>query len=147
MFTAYGQAVLRIFSIPRRTNLSSYTQLYVSFTISGIFHGLMTYHMPGMSIFPFEDKFMLAFKFFVLQAIGIHFEDIVLGICDRLRYPKQAFAKNHKTFWRIFGYLWVISWFWFSLGWGGDAYLKSGIMGLNDVPMPFAGKLLQSFNL
>lgn len=145
MFTGYGQAIVRILRIPRGTNLSSYTQLYVSFAISGLFHALMTYNIiPSTSSLSFEDSFMLAFKFFVLQAMGIHFEDTVLAAYRRLRHMP---ASKNQTFGRVFGYLWVISWFWFSLGWGGDALLKSGIMGVNDVPMPIAGKLLSKFNI
>lgn len=108
----------------------------------------MTYSMPGTSSLPFEDSFMLAFKFFVLQAMGIHFEDTVLAICRRLRPRETPVSKTSQVFGRAFGYLWVISWFWFSLGqWGGDALLKSGIMGVNDVPVPIAGKVLSMFNL
>ncbi|KAI9699100.1 MAG: hypothetical protein M1836_003289 [Candelina mexicana] len=150
MLTAYGQAAVRLLRIRRGTSLSSYIQLYISFAISGVFHGLMTYNMPGSTTLSFEDGFLLAFKFFILQAMGIHLEDIFFGICDRVGFyfGKASFSlQEYKFLRRILGYAWVISWFWFSLGWGGDAYLKSGILGVNDVPVPFAGKLLRYWNL
>ncbi|KAI9769733.1 MAG: hypothetical protein M1835_006662 [Candelina submexicana] len=154
MLTAYGQAAVRTLRIRRGTNLSCYIQLYISFAISGFFHGLMTYNMPGSSsTLSFEHGFLLAFKFFILQAMGIHLEDIFFGICDRLggfffSEKKTALSlQDYRFLRRGFGYVWVVSWFWFSLGWGGDAYLKSGILGVNDVPVPFVGRLLRYWNL
>ena len=107
----------------------------------------MTYNMPGASVLLFEDRFMLAFKFFILQALGIHFEDMALVVFGRLRFSVKAYIGSCESFYRIVGYLWVISWFWLTLGWGGDAYLKSGIMGVNDVPIPIAEKTLRYLNL
>ena len=144
MFTSYGQALVRILRIPRGTNLSSYTQLYVSFVISGLFHALMTYNLPGTNSLPFEYSFMLAFKFFVMQAMAIQFEDTVLAICRRVR---KTPASENQIFGRVFGYLWVISWFWFSLGWGGDALLKSNMMRVSDVPVPVVGVLFSTLDL
>ncbi|KAI9743462.1 MAG: hypothetical protein M1818_002774 [Claussenomyces sp. TS43310] len=155
MFTSYSQALTRLLGIPRGTQLSSYLQLYVSFAISGLFHALMTFVMPASAQHSFYDRFMLAFNFFILQAIGIHFEDIVIAIYKHVAKessdvgsPKTRGTKASSVAGKTFvGYVWVVCWFWFSLGWGGDAYLKAGIGNVNDAPYPFVGFFLSYVGL
>ena len=105
----------------------------------------MTYNMPGS--ISFADGFLLTFKFFILQAIGIQCEDVIIAVYENIGFPKFLSPEMRKPLRNWCGYLWVISWFWFTLGWGGDAYLKSGIMFVNDVPLPIAGKVLKNLGL
>jgi small neutral amino acid transporter SnatA (MarC family) len=73
-----------------------------------------------------------ALRFFVSQAVGITFEDIVIALAARagLRNPNRLF--------KCLGYVWVYCWFAYSLSPWIDSFVTSGggmtlslIMGLS----------------
>ena len=112
MFAGLGRLVANNFlRFPRGTNRSSYTQLYVAFFLSGLLH--------------FGGDFMIekrivyrSFKFFLLQAVAITFEDFVIYIAKRFLRWKGIELKPGKDdeSWaeagvRIVGYCWVTLWF------------------------------------
>ena len=111
MFGGLGKLVATKLKLPRGSNRSSYTQLYVAFFLSGILH--------------FSGDFMLekrmvyrSFKFFLLQAVGITFEDLVIYIAKRLlrRGGVELETGGANESWagtavRMVGYYWVTLWF------------------------------------
>ena len=89
--------------------------------------------------------------------MAIQVEDAVIGSYERL-FP--AASRNSQSegkgdtaameidgvFWKtVLGYLWVVSWFWFSLGWGGDANLKSGLFTIRAAKLSIVGPLLRQY--
>ena len=51
---------------------------------------------------------------------------------------------NDGVPWKVLlGYIWVICWFWFSLGWGGDANLKSGLFTIKAAKISIVRPLLR----
>ena len=67
----------RFFGFPRGTNLSSYTQVYVAFFLSGLLH--------SSGDFMIEKRMVSrSFKFFLLQAVIITLEDFVIYVAKRL---------------------------------------------------------------
>ena len=155
-FTSYTQALVSFLRVPRGTLLSSYVQLYTTFLISAFFHGMTTYMAPPSAGHSLHDSFWLFFNFFILQAMGIHFEDTVIGIYDRVfpsnvrsvnteekkRDGLEAEVDNTPSWKTLVGYTWLICWFWFSLGWGGDANLKSGLATINPIKLSIVGPLV-----
>ena len=153
-FSSWSQALVSFLHIPRGTLLSSYTQLYTTFAISGFFHGVISHITPASQQHTVYESFWLYFNFFILQGMAIQFEDAVIGSYERL-FPTQSSSSSsssssscHHAYqskgngkrgdtadveisgvtWKtILGYIWVIGWFCFSLGWAGDASLKSGL--------------------
>ena len=112
MVSGFGRLVANKFlKFPRGTNRSSYTQLYIAFFISGLLH--------------FAGDFMLekrlayhSFKFFILQAVAITFEDFIVYIAKRLLRlggiqlkPGRADENWAETVVRVIGYCWVTLWF------------------------------------
>ena len=111
MFGGLGKLVANKLKLPRGSNRSSYTQLYVAFFLSGILH--------------FSGDFMLerrivyrSFKFFLLQAVAITFEDFVIYIAKRLLRLGEFELKPGRVdeSWaemvvRVVGYCWVTLWF------------------------------------
>ena len=95
---------------PRGTKLSSYTQLYVAFFLSGLLH--------FSGDFVFERRIVSrSFKFFLLQAAAITFEDFVVYIAKRLfrrggieRKLGKADEPRTGVAVRVFGFCWVILW-------------------------------------
>ncbi|KAK0232274.1 membrane bound O-acyl transferase family-domain-containing protein [Armillaria nabsnona] len=94
--TSIGKFVAQTLGFPRGTKLSSYTQLYVGFFVSGNVHAWGD-RMAG-------SKFGQSILWFQLQAVAITLEDavIVLG--------KRAGFRDH-ILWRMIGLLWVATWF------------------------------------
>ncbi|KAK0445975.1 membrane bound O-acyl transferase family-domain-containing protein [Desarmillaria tabescens] len=94
--TSIGKFVVQTFDFSPGTKLSSYTQLYVGFFVSGNVHAWGD-RMAG-------SKFGHSILWFQLQAVAITFEDavIVLG--------KRAGFQDH-ILWRTIGLLWVATWF------------------------------------
>ena len=54
------------------TWLSSYSELYFCFFLSGLFHGILTYAMPYAPNFDFHTRSTMWFKFMFFQAFAIH---------------------------------------------------------------------------
>ena len=78
MLAGLGRLIAnKLVKFPRGTNLSSYTQLYVAFSLSGLLH--------FSGDFVYEKRIVSrSFKFFLLQAVAITFEDLVIYITKRL---------------------------------------------------------------
>ena len=112
MFAGLGRLVANKFlKFPRGTNRSSYTQLYVAFFLSALFHFSGDFTFRKRTVY-------YSFKFFLLQAVAITFEDFVIYIAKRLLRRKGIEFKLGKAdeSWaeaavRVIGYCWVILWF------------------------------------
>ena len=112
MFAGFGRLVANEFlKLPRGTNRSSYTQLYVAFLLSGLLHFTGDFIIEKRIVY-------YSFKFFLLQAIAITLEDFILYIAKRLLRRERIELKPGKTdeSWaevvaRVIGYCWVTLWF------------------------------------
>jgi len=100
----------KILGLPRGTNLSSYTQIYVAFFLSALSH--------SSGDFMIEKRMVSrSFEFFLLQAVGITIEDFVIYIAKRLLLRGGVELKLGKVdgSWagavgRVVGYCWVTLW-------------------------------------
>jgi len=94
--TSHGKFLAqRVFHFPAGSNVSSYTQLYTAFLISGFVHS------PPYNAGPL--------RFFITQAVGITFEDTVIALATRAGLGRSG------RFHRLFGYVWVYCWFIYSM--------------------------------
>ena len=112
MFAGLGRLVAnKFFKFPRGSNRSSYTQLYLAFFLSGLLH--------FAGDFMFEKRMVYySFKFFLLQAAIITFEDFVIYIAKCLLRQGEVEFKPGKAdeSWaeaavRVIGHCWVTLWF------------------------------------
>ncbi|OAX40700.1 hypothetical protein K503DRAFT_687010 [Rhizopogon vinicolor AM-OR11-026] len=95
--TPFGKKMASFLGFEPGTNGSSYTQLYTAFFVSAIAH------LGGDAMIA-PSRLGISCSFFVYQALGITFEDMVLAVARR--------AGVKETKWtRVIGYVWVISWF------------------------------------
>jgi len=105
MLAGFGRLVAnKIFKFPRGTKRSSYTQLYVAFFLSAILHffGDLAYEKRITS---------RSFKFFLLHAVAITFEDLVIYTTKRLlRREGKADKPWTGVVVRVIGYCWVTLW-------------------------------------
>jgi Membrane bound O-acyl transferase family len=94
--------------IPPRSLATTYFKLYTSFLISGLIHATgdyVLYHTFSQGG---------ALRFFLLQAVGITFEDGVIAIASRLGYGgKKSNGVNLAS--KLIGYIWVFAWFTYSM--------------------------------
>ena len=108
----FGRLVAnRLLKFPHGTNRSSYTQLYVAFFLSGVIH--------TAGDFMFEKRMVYySFKFFLLQAVAITFEGLVICIAKGLLRqrgiefkPERSDGSFGGAVLRVVGYCWVTLWF------------------------------------
>ncbi|KAG9230880.1 membrane bound O-acyl transferase family-domain-containing protein [Amylocarpus encephaloides] len=137
LFLGYGGAIIALLGLPPQNTIISYFKLYSSFAISGATHGLMTWAMPANPDHTFNDRFLTVFTCFVGNAVAMNFEDIVMGI-----YHKRGGTREKRLWKSVLGYTWVTCWIWITCCWGATSYIKMGMTGVSDVPLPIAGKLL-----
>ena len=112
MLSGVGKLVANdILKFPRGTNLSAYTQLYVSFLLSGIIHF-------GGDYLAERRVVLRSIKYFLLQAVAITFEDIVIYVAKRSLLlvgikltPGKLDGTRVGAVVKVIGYCWVILWF------------------------------------
>ena len=106
--------------------MSSYTQLYVAFFVSGLVH------QAGDCMF--EKRILYrSLNFFLLQAAAITFEDFFIYVAKRfLRWwdIKLTLGKSDEswteTFVRVLGYCWVVLWLCFTWPMWQDGFSVNG---------------------
>ena len=112
MFGGLGRLVAnKLLKLPRGSNRSSYTQLYIAFFLSAIIHSSGDFMLEKRMVYR-------SFKFFLLQAVAITLEDFVIYIAKRLLRRRGAELKPGmdneswvETAVRVVGYCWVTLWF------------------------------------
>lgn len=108
MLSGWGKLVAnKFFGFSRGTNRSSYTQLYVAFFLSAIFHTF------GDSIHRGSITYR-HITFFLLQAVAITLEDLVIYCSTRLLLQRKIKLNTgghlvHAVV-RVIGYSWVLLW-------------------------------------
>ena len=106
MFGGLGRLVAnKLLKLPRGSNRSSYTQLYIAFFLSGIIHSSADFMLEKRMVYR-------SFTFFLLQAVAITFEDFVIYTAKRLLRRGGAELKpGVEIAVRVIGYCWVTLWF------------------------------------
>ena len=136
MFAGLGKFVAnKVLKFPRGSNRSSYTQLYIAFFLSGLLHFAADFMMEKRMVYR-------SFKFFLLQAVGITFEDFVIYIAKRtFRWrgielkPGKADESWVEAAIRVFGYCWVTLWFCYTLPIHQDGLNALGFLNVERGPI------------
>ena len=145
MFVAYSHDLRDILRLRRGTWLSTYSELYFTFLLSALFHGLVTYAMPYGPNHTFHLRFTRWFSFVFWQAPAIQFEDFVIWCYKRVvakterkvgdEEPKEQEIKV-MAWHKVVGYIWVLGWWYSIMHWPADAMLRFGVVKAN--PLPFS---------
>ncbi len=101
-----------VLGLKRGTKASFYVQIYVGFAISAMIHVAGDYSLLG------NWSQGGAFRFFMLQAVGITIESTIIDIAKWL---------NIRGSWRIVGYVWVILWFTYTVPDWMDPLHRAGL--------------------
>lgn len=135
MLTSYTNAVANSLRIPRGSNVSSYTKLYLAFCISGSFHALGQLHLPRPSNITAAEGSTGFFLFFVWQAVAITVEDFVQWVV-------------RKSGWRVsgkIGYIWVLISMWSSFWLVGDTVLRLRIGTGSFAPFNLTRRIVEAY--
>ncbi|KAF9456003.1 membrane bound O-acyl transferase family-domain-containing protein [Collybia nuda] len=103
-----------IFRFSLGTSLSSYTQLYTAFLLSGIFHAAGDWMMSHNL-----QRFIDVTWYFVIQAVAISVEDLVIAIAKKFGIRQASFLSSAA------GMVWVFCW----TVWSGPLWMETMIRG------------------
>ncbi|OTB04086.1 hypothetical protein M426DRAFT_321179 [Hypoxylon sp. CI-4A] len=112
--------IVDFLSIHRGTNISSYIQIWLAFTISGFMHAQSMLLLPHPSNITFAERTAGVMAFFLWQAAAITTEDFVQWLWGKLSGDLEVNPWAR----RFIGYTWVISTFWVSLPWAADVMMR-----------------------
>ncbi|KAI1823902.1 membrane bound O-acyl transferase family-domain-containing protein [Xylaria intraflava] len=143
MLTSYTDAFIDAVGIPRGTNWSSYTTLYLAFAISGTFHALSQRQMPCPVDVTDTEQVTGFFLFFVWQAAAITFEDFIQWCWKRWANDHEALRSTSVK--RTVGYAWVIWCIWASLPLVGDTFVRMRMGEESFLPFTLAGPYVDRF--
>lgn len=131
MFNTYTTAFVDAAGIRHGTNLSSYTQLWLAFLMSGLGHAASILVLPSPANISLPERTAGLVQFFLSQAAVITFEDAIQWSWTRLWGKSSAGA----AFRSAVGYAWVIGTLRYTLPWAGDVFVR---MRLGEDPvLPF----------
>ena len=119
LLTGHTDFFAQVLRLPKGT-FKTYFKLFGSFAISGLIH-------YGGDYMLFQNWSGTSMRFFVLQAVAITFEDMVIALAARFGHTQQ------NTVSRFIGYIWVFAWFTYSLPMWLDPIVHAGTMddGIN----------------
>lgn len=121
--------IARLLRLRKGSLLSQYTQLYLVFGLSCLFHQFQMFNVTRRD--------MGEFAFFMSQPVAITVEDIVQG-CWRNYCGFAPTPISASGFTRITGYVWTFLWFSFSLHLYIDGLLDANVINdwiLGETPL------------
>jgi hypothetical protein len=94
-------------------------------------------------------------KFYIMQALGIHFEDFVIWCYKQVagkpvKEPGQEMEElvvELKTWHRLVGYAWVLSWWTYHTDLAMLAYLRTGLAAEDPLPFSLLRPLLKQLGV
>jgi hypothetical protein len=141
MLTQYTESLATFLSIPKGTNLSSYTKLYAAFVFSGFFHALSQLQMPSPTNITASERTVGFFLFFLWMSAAITIEDFVQWV---LRHSGLgALKKEGSGLRKAIGWVWVMVVMWWGMPLVGDTFLRMR-MGVDPLlPRSFSRGLVE----
>ncbi|TFK34577.1 membrane bound O-acyl transferase family-domain-containing protein [Crucibulum laeve] len=121
-------SITRLLRLPRRSMVSSLVYLFSLFFVSGVVHGGGEYMMA-------EHGGLGAFKFFLLQAVAVAFEKLMVAFFGDLLSgtSTQDVTEHHKhaqpsrIILKLLGYIWTWSWFVWSIPYMLNPMITAGM--------------------
>ncbi|PCH43447.1 hypothetical protein WOLCODRAFT_75865 [Wolfiporia cocos MD-104 SS10] len=125
-----GKRISRLIRLQPGSRASSYTQLYIGFTVSGLVH-------CGGDLMVQPSAFGSSFSFYIAQAVAISLEDAVIALAR-----SSGICYSHRMS-RFLGYIWVFTWLWISTPWAVMCLEKVGIIETHRMPFSLITALIQ----
>ncbi|KAF9499216.1 hypothetical protein BDN71DRAFT_1384396 [Pleurotus eryngii] len=125
--TSHGSFVSeKLLRLPRHGRLSLCIQLYVAFFISGAIHHWGEYMV--MPLNGFNLQACGSMKFFLLQAVAIHGEDIMISVGRRMEWSFGLKSTWRRKASKVVGCVYVWQWFTWCFPIGVDPLVRFGVI-------------------
>ena len=102
--------------LPKNTFTTCF-KLFLAFFLSGFIHQSSEYII-------YQKWSGHALEFFLLQAVAITFEDIIISLAAR-----AGLSSKPNLFYKLIGFVWIFAWFSYSLPLLLDSMIHAGVMG------------------
>ena len=105
----------------RKSTFTTCVKLFIAFFVSGLIHHAAEYVI-------YQKWAGHSMEFFLLQAVAITCEDVIIKLAVR-----AGFSSKPNLFFKFMGFIWVFSWFTYSLPLWLDKMIHAGTIddGLN----------------
>ena len=125
-------------NIRRGTTLSSYTQLWLAFAISGTMHANSMLGLPRPLNISTTECTLGMLRFFLWQALAITTEDFAMWVC------KHIFGGTGPKYFRtVVGWAWVVGSCWYSMAWAGDVMIRMRLGEETFLPGTLVGRWVE----
>ncbi len=114
LVTGHTDFFAQVLRLPKGL-FKTYFKLFGSFAISGLIH-------YGGDYMLLQNWSGTSMQFFILQAVAITFEDMVIAVAARFGHTQQ------NTVFKVIGYMWVFAWFTYSLPMWLEPIVHAGTM-------------------
>lgn len=105
LLTVHAKFVVKVLHIKNGTSLSWHVQLFVVFTLSALLHLVGEYRIFN------NWTSGGAMSFFVIQAVGITIEDMIIALASKIGFRKTTSLS------KLVGYVWVCGWLTWTIVW------------------------------
>ena len=115
LVTGHADFIAKQLRLPKNIFTTCF-KLFVAFFVSGLIH-----HSAEYVIHQKWDGHSM--EFFLLQAVGIICEDIVISLAAR-----AGFSSKPNLFYKFIGFVWVFTWFSYTFPMFLDRPIQGGLM-------------------
>ena len=115
LVTSHADFVTRQLRLPKNTFTTCF-KLFIAFFVSGLIHHSAEYVI-------YQKWAGRSMEFFLLQAVAITCEDIVISLATR-----AGFSSKRNRFYKFIGFVWVFAWFTYTLPIWLDKMIHAGMM-------------------
>lgn len=115
MVTSHADFITKQLRLPKSTFTTGF-KLFMAFFVSGLIHYSAEYTF-------YQNWSGRAMEFFLLQAVGITCEGIIISLAVR-----AGFSSKPNIFYKFIGFVWVFAWFTYSLPIMLDNMVHAGLM-------------------
>ena len=120
LLKGHSDFITKQLRLPKNTFTTCF-KLFLAFFISGLIHHSAEYIL-------YQKWTGHSLEFFLLQAVGITFEDIIISLA-----VKAGLSSKPNRFYKFIGFVWVFTWFTYCLPILVDEIVHAGLVddGLN----------------
>ena len=115
LLKGHADFIAKQLRLPKNTFTTCF-KLFIAFFVSGLIHHSAEYIL-------YQKWTGHSLEFFLLQAVAITFEDIIISLATR-----AGLSSKPNRLYKFIGFVWVFAWFTYSLPLLLDNVIHAGIM-------------------
>ena len=115
LVTGHANFIAKQLRLPKNSFTTCF-KLFIAFFVSGLIHHFAEYIL-------YQKWGGRSMEFFLLQAVAITFEDIIISLAAR-----AGLSSKPNLFYNFIGFVWIYAWFTYSLPMWLDNMIQAGLM-------------------